>query len=266
MPQRRVRTVALALCACSALVVAGARAEPALVEVGNLVLRADGNFKPHTLPKRHFAPIDFQGRIEIAAKNGGHPSPLEKAVIDFDRDGRFTPGTLPVCQPETIAAAGPEEARQLCAGAVVGSGHIGVSIALAGGPVQTRSALTLFNGPRQEGEPTLVLHAQTTVPATQTLTIVVPVERRRGRFRYRATLTIPPIASGLGSLTHLDLKVSRRFTVDGQRRSYVAARCTDGVVQTHGRFTFADGTAIDGSVERFCASYTSQPRAASSTG
>lgn len=257
MPQRRLRAVALAFCACSALVVGGAGADPALVEVGNLVLRADGNFKPHTLPKRHFAPIDFQGRVEIAAKNGGHPSPLEKAVIDFDRDGRLTPGALPVCPPETIADAAPEQARQLCAGAVVGSGHIRASIALAGGPIQTGSVLTLFNGPRQEGDPALVLHAQTTVPATQTLTIVVPVERRRGRFRYRATLAVPPIAAGLGSLTHLDVKVGRRFTVDGQRRSYVAARCGDGVVQTHGRFTFADGTAIDGSVERFCASYTS---------
>jgi hypothetical protein len=252
MPQRRLRTVAIAVCACSVLIAAGARAEPALVEVGNLVLRADGGFKPRALPKRHFAPIDFHGRVEVAAKNGGHPSALEGAIIDFDRDGRFTPGTLPACAPEAVSDASPEQARQLCGGAIVGSGHVRVSIALPGGPVQTGSALTLFNGPRREGEPTVVLHTQITVPATQTLTTVVPIERRRGRFRFRATLAIPPIAGGLGSLTHLDVTVGRRFNVDGQPRSYLAARCADGVIQTHGRFTFADGTAVDGSVERSC--------------
>ena len=246
------------------------------------MLRADGSFEPRTLPKRHFAPIDFQGRIEIASKDGGRPAPLEKAVIDFDRDGRFTPGQLPVCPPERIAAATPSQARQLCGGATVGSGHIRFSVALPSGIVRTGSPLTLFNGPRQEGSPTVVIHAQTTVPATQTLTIVVPIERRRGHFRYRATLAIPPIAAGLGAITHLDVTIGRRFTVDGQApqlhrgpllrrrppdpRSLHLRRRHDHRRQRR-KVLRRSLTGAGGRLHLKCpASYTCPPRAASSTG
>jgi hypothetical protein len=90
------------------------------------------------------------------------------------------------------------------------------------------------------------------VPATQTFAILVPIERRSGSFRYRATLNVPPIAAGLGAITHIDVEVGRRFSVGGKRRSYASAHCSDGILRTHGRFTFSDGTIVDGSVEKAC--------------
>jgi len=230
----------------------GAGAGGALVAVNSLVLRADGGFEPHTLPRRKFAPIDFQGHFDIAAKGGGRPVALEQAAIDFDRDGRLGVAGLPTCPAERIAAAGTAEARRVCAGAIVGTGGIEALIDLAGSAVGTSSPLTLFNGPRLNGNPTVIVHAHFTAPATQTFAIVVPIERRRGGFRYRATLDLPPIAGGLGAVTHVDVDVGRRFSAGGQRRSYVSAHCSDGVLRTHGRFTFADGTIIDGSVEKAC--------------
>jgi hypothetical protein len=250
----RARLIKLtALCAGLALLLAASAAgRGALVIVNDIVLRADGGFQPRSLPRREFAPIDFQGHFDIAAKGGGKPVALQEAVIDFDRDGRLSAGGVPVCSPGQVADASPAEARETCANALVGTGHIEAMIGLAGGTVAVSSPLTIFNGPPQEGNPTVVLHARTTVPATQTFAIVVPVERRRGAFRYRATLTLPPIAGGLGAVTHVDVKVGRRFNVDGQRRSYVSAHCADGIIRTHGRFTFADGTIVDGSVEKAC--------------
>jgi hypothetical protein len=239
-------------CALALLFTASAAGEGALVIVNDIVLRADGGFQPRDLPRHRFAPIDFQGRFRIAAKGGGRPVALESVVVDFDRDGRLSTGDLPVCPPERVAQASPAQARQACGGAIVGTGQIEVSIGLPGGAVPASSPLTIFNGPRQAGEPTVVLHAQTTVPATQTFAIVVPIERRPGEFRYRATLVLPPIAGGLGAITHVNVNVGRRFSVDGQRRSYVTARCSDGILRTHGRFSFADGTVVDGSVEKPC--------------
>lgn len=240
-------------CALTLLIfAAGAFGNGALVIVNDLVLRADGGFQPRTLPRKHFAPIDFQGRFDIAARDGGKPVALEEVVLDFDRDSRLTPGSLPTCAAEWVAEASPEQARRTCGGAIVGTGKIEALVSLPGGTVPAQSPLTLFNGPFQAGNPTVILHAQTTVPATQTFAIVVPIERRRGAFRYRATLTLPPIANGLGSLTHLDFKIGRRFKVEGQPRSYVAAHCSDGILHTHGRFSFADGTPVDGSVEKAC--------------
>jgi hypothetical protein len=252
MPRGRLIRAAALCCALALLFAASAAGEGALVIVNDIVLRADGGFQPRALPRRQFAPIDFQGHFDIAAKGGGKPVVLETAVIDFDRDGRLSTGGLPVCPVERVATASTAQARRVCGGAIVGTGTIGASIELPGGTVTGTAPLTLFNGPQQDDNPTVILHAHTNFPATETFAIVVPIERRPGPFRYRATLALPPIAGGLGAITHVGVKVGRRFSAGGKRRSYVAAHCSDGILRTHGRFSFADGTIVDGSVEKPC--------------
>lgn len=252
MSPRRL-TLAAVLCSGALLsaLLAGA-AGGALVAVNDLVLRADGGFQPHELPRRGYAPIDFQGHFEINAKGGGQPVALQQAVIEFDRDGHLDVAGLPSCRPEQVSAASTAEARKVCAKALVGTGHVEAIIASETGPVPASSPLTIFNGPEVEGHPTAILHARTTFPALQTYAIVVPIERRPGPFRYRVTLNVPPLAAGLGSISHVDVDIGRHFKVGGKVRSYVSARCSDGIIDTHGRFTFADGTIIDGSVEKAC--------------
>jgi hypothetical protein len=251
MPRHRLTKVA-ALLALLAALLAASSAPGALVIVNDIVLHADGSYQPQELPRREFAPIHFQGYFDIAARGGGKPVALEEVVVDFDRDGRLGPGGLPTCPPQRIESASPAAARRACAGAIVGSGRIDALIGSASGTVAATSPLTIFNGPPQGGNPTVVLHAQTTVPAIETYAIVVPIERRRGEFRYRATLKLPPIAAGLGAVTRVEVKVGRRFSAGGQRRSYVSAHCSDGILRTHGRFTFSDGTIVDGAVEKAC--------------
>lgn len=251
MSRPRLRRAVL-LSFLAATVLAGS-ASGALVEVGNIVLRADGGFKPQSLPRREFAPIDFHGRLDITAKGGGKPSPLRQALIDFDRDGRFSVAGLPTCAPESIATASTEEARATCGSALVGTGHVEALISLPGGTVPASSALTIFNGPRLAGLPSAMLHARLdAVGMTETYAIVVPIEKRRGGFRYRARLDVPPIAGGAGAITHVDVEIGRRYRAGGQQRSYASARCSDSILQTHGRFTFEDSTVVDGLVEKFC--------------
>lgn len=228
-------------------------ANAALVKVGNLVLTADGGFTPQTLPRRAYAPIEFTGHADLKTTDGTVPAALERAVLEFDRDGRLSTGGLPVCPPARLEEATPEEARNRCAKAIVGTGTVEALIAQSGGgPIQASSLLTLFNGPREEGRPTVVFHARTTVPATQNFVVTLPIERQHGEYRYRVTLDVPPIAAGRGAITHLDVKVGRRYTFRGTKRSYVSARCSDGVLRTRGEFTFSDGTIIYGSVEKPC--------------
>jgi hypothetical protein len=245
----RVVLLALVLAAVGACSAAG---DEAVVEVNNIVLRADAGFQPQTLPKRRFAPIDFQGHLEIAARRGETPPQLRQAVIDFDHDGRLSVAGLPTCAPESIAQQGTPEARRTCHGAIVGTGHLAAGIASPAGSLTERVALTVFNGPALATGPSVVLHARTVIPAPQTYAILVPIERLHGGFRYRARLELPAIAEGLGSLTHIDAKISRRYRFKGRPRSYVSARCSDNVLQTRGSFTFADGTEISGLLEKFC--------------
>ncbi len=244
--------VAIAVGATAALLT-GAGADAALVKVGKLVLRADGGFNPRVLPKKRFAPIVFQGQASITMNGGGTPPAAQRIVIDIDRDGRLSTRGLPACPAERVAEATVRQARQLCSGAIVGKGLLAAQIGL---PDQSRitgtSALTVFNGPRLEGDATVVLHARMTEPEAQTYAISVPVERRGGRFAYRATIDVPPIAGGAGAITYIQAKVGKSYGFQGQQRSYISARCSDGVLETHGRFTFADATVIEGVVMKAC--------------
>jgi hypothetical protein len=228
-------------------------ANAALVKIGNLVLTADGGFTPLKLPRQTFAPIDFTGHADLKTTDSSVPPALQQLVLDFDRDGRLSTAGLPVCQPSLLENATTTEARSRCPNAIVGNGHISALIALGtAAPIQASSPITLFNGPRQEGHPTVILHARTTVPATQTFVVTIPIEKRGGLYRYRATVDVPPIAGGHGSLVHIDVKVGKRYRYRGSERSYTEARCGDGIFRTRGRFTFADSTIIEGSVEKAC--------------
>src|SRR4051812_34375376 len=252
MPLAKVARAGMLALAAAALTAGSAAGDASVVEVDNLILRADGGFRPQSLPKRRFAPIEFQGHVEISARRGGAPPALQQALIDFDRDGRLEVTGLPTCAAETIAQASTEEARSACRGAIVGTGHVGAIVSLPSGPVPVSSPLTIFNGPRLATGPSVVLHARITVPATETYVVVAPIERIRGGFGYRVRLDLPPLAGGLGALTHVDAKIGRRYRAAGRSRSYVSARCSDNVLQTRGHFTFADGTVISGLVEKYC--------------
>jgi hypothetical protein len=217
------------------------------------VLTADGGFTPRTLPRRAFAPIEFKGRANLRAVDGGVPVAVRQIVLDFDRDGRLSTQGLPECDPAVLAGESPFDARSTCGGSIVGEGHATAMIARPGEPVfKAGTELTIFNGLRQGRLPTAIVHGRLSTPQPETFLIVVPIAKRRGEFRYRATVDVPPIAEGFGALVHVDATLGRRYRFRGARRSYVSARCSDGVLQTHGRFTFADGSIVDGSVQRGC--------------
>jgi hypothetical protein len=250
MRVRRRLTSGVLLVVCAGLL--GGSANAAYVRVGTLVLRADGGFAPRDLPRKRYAPIRFQGHGEIETTDGSVPPALQHVRLDFDRDGRLTTAGLPVCPPSRVEATTSRQARRRCRGAIVGAGHIGAVVDLAGGRLKIRSPLTLFNGPRRGRNWTVVAHAQARVPVFESYVVVVPVERRRGTYGYRSSFDVPRIAGGLGSLTHIDVKVGRRYRFHGARRSYVSARCSDGILQTQGYFGFADGTIVYGSVFKGC--------------
>jgi hypothetical protein len=252
--RRALRTLPffLAILACAAL--AGGAFGSAMVETREIRLKLNADFQPLNLPKNGYAPVQFEGYLDVAKPGGGVPPALESVVLDFDRDGRLDVAGLPTCAPERIAAASVAEAREICKSAIVGTGKLEALVSLPNGPVPTGSALTLFNGPRQEGHPTVVIHARISVPATQTYAFTVPIEKHRGEFRYRATVDFPELAGGLGAITHVNVKIGRRYTAGGVKRSYVSARCSDHILRSHAIFTFANGLVIEGvGLEKYCA-------------
>ncbi len=242
-----------ALIAC-ALLAGSAGAER--LRTGSLILSVDGGFAPRTLPRRAYAPIDFKGHFDVRAPGGGVPEALQQLVVDFDRDGRLSVRGLPTCDPELLRAATPEEARTICAPAIVGRGHLEALLEREEQPpTKVGSLLTLFNGPRENGHPTVILQARISEPFTEVFDVTIPIEKRRGNYRYRAIVDLPTIAAGRGAITHVDVDVGRRWRFAGKLHSYISARCSDGILSTHGRFTFAAepyDTVVDGSIDKAC--------------
>ena len=101
----------------------------------------------------------------------------------------------------------------------------------------------------------MIVHARTTVPATQTYAIVVPIEKRRGEFRYRAT--VEPAAAGGRARRDHPLAGQDRPPLRRRRRPSAAtsppAAATTSSAATR-IFTFAGGFVIEGvGLEKYCA-------------
>jgi hypothetical protein len=228
-------------------------ADGAQIRVGPLVLTGDGGFTPQALPRHRYAPIEFQAHADVRMSDGSVPPAAQRIKLAFDRDGRLTTAGLPTCPAARIAAATPKQARSRCRGAIVGSGHLGAEIALPGlAPVHIHAPLTLFNGPREGGDPVVLVHTQATFPAVETFVVPVRIEPAHGLYAYRTDFAVPQLAGGFGSLTHIDVKVGRRYRSGGRERSYASARCSDYILQTRGLVSFADGTVISGDLFKSC--------------
>ena len=147
-------------------------ADAALVRVGRIVVRADGGFAPTTLPRNTYVPIRFHGWADISSTDSAPPPELRSVVLDFDRAGKLQTRGLPVCRPDRIETAPPNVARRRCATALVGKGTVAALVTLPGAPVTVRSPLSIFNGPRVGGRPTVLGHAQSTIPKRETYVVV----------------------------------------------------------------------------------------------
>ena len=107
-----------------------------------------------------------------------------------------------------------------------------------------RSPLSLFNGPRIDGNATVDRPRPALIPKPQTYVVVITIERlKKGAFSYRASAELPEFAEGTGSLIHLEAEVGRRYKSGGVKRSYVSAKCSDSIFETRGRFEFSDPEA-----------------------
>jgi len=251
--QGRKTKVILLATATAALAAGVAYAEQ--VQVGNIIVNVDGGFSPTKLPSKSFAPITLRASGDISTADGSVPPQLQKVIIDFDRNGLVQTKGLPVCQPSKLENTTAPQARKACKTAIVGTGSSNALIAFPDqAPIPASSPLTIFNGPRQGGNPTVIVHAYLTIPAPTTFVIIAPIRRASGPYRYEVTSDIPPIAGGYGSVTHFDFKVRKTWKQGGKTVSYASARCRGGHLQAQGQLTFSDGTVASGHVIRPCKS------------
>jgi hypothetical protein len=259
MGRRGIRGLALVSAAVLALIVAGgalAAREVTKVHIvaGNLIVDGQGGFTPTALPRNVDAPIKIYGSGKISTVDGTLPPVLKTIEFEFDKHGSVDTTGLPICTAGKLQATTVPQARKLCPGAIVGEGfgHAIVKFPEQA-PIPANSPITLFNGPRVGGDPTLFAHAYTTVPVPVTFVVPIRIETiHNGRYGYRVEAEIPKLAGGAGIPISGSIHVERKWTYKGVKHSYINARCADGRLQAIGTFGFKDGTRLQGTFIRPC--------------
>lgn len=244
--------------AALALVVGGsALARPEVVQVGNLILSHDGGISPTKLPKHEQAPIDAFISASIATLDGSHLPAAREALIDLDKNIQVNAEGLPVCTGGQLSSRNTAAARRVCGEAIVGSGSARVEIAFPEQtPIIASSPLTMFNGGVKGGTTTIFIHAYITVPVPAAVVTTVKLTPTPGKFGTRIVAKVPAIAGGAGSLTQARLRVDRKFTYKGKKRSYLTAGCPAGRHFLKGRVRFDDVTLVNLSRTLVCTSST----------
>jgi hypothetical protein len=248
------RPLSLAALTLGLVAILGGAAYALQLRAGDIVVTADGGFSPKALPKTQNAPITLHGGGKLSTVSGALPPILKTITIDFDRHGSVITTGLPKCTKGKLVATDTAQARRNCAGSIVGEGNGTAIVSFPEqAPIKASSPLTLFNGPTDHGNPTVLAHAYLSAPVSTTFVVSIVIEKiRDGIYGYRTEATIPPIAGGAGVPISGHLKIGRKWTYKGHRYSYVNARCETGHLQARGEFTFSDGTLLTGTFLRPC--------------
>ncbi len=227
------------------------------LRAGDILVIGDGGFTPKKLPKNRDIPIEIHGGGRIDTVSGALPPILDRIIFRFDKHGHVETRGLMVCPRRKLEFTDVNRARKACRGAIVGKGYGKAIVAFpdqksfsAGTPI------TLFNGPRKHGNPTLLAHAYLYQEGRLgPTTFIVPIEIKRvhqGRYGYLVETDIPEIAGGYGIPKAGSIRIDKRWRFKGKKLSYVNARCPDNRLQAFGTFTFKDGTRVSGTFARRC--------------
>jgi hypothetical protein len=215
-----------------------------IARAGNIVFGDNGGISPTKLPKHGFAPANARIIGKIGTVDGTHPPALKHLEADIDRTIRVDAVGLPACKIEQLQARSTKDAKRACGDAVVGSGSATVEVAFPEqAPFSSTGPLVLFNGGVHGKTTSVLLHAYVDVPAPTAIVVPATVTRiHKGRFGLHLEASIPRIAGGAGSPTNFELKIGRRFTYRGERKSFLSAGCPTGSWMTKGHVVFSDGT------------------------
>ena len=194
-------------------------------QTGNLRLAFSGRIAPKKLPRTDTAPVTVRISGAIGTADGGRPPQLSKVAIAFNRYGRVSTGG---CRPATTANSsrrrpnghGTMRRRAGRAGQIQGERRF---LRTRTGPVT--GDMLAFNA-KKAGKPALLLHVYGSQPVQLAFVLTFRIVHvKKGTFGTIFVAHIPDIASKLGYVTNVNLTFGRRYTYEGQQRSFLSAKC-----------------------------------------
>jgi hypothetical protein len=255
-----VRAAGILVAATAALLCLGPPAHAERNGEGDLVVTFNSNLSPASLPRATPAPVAVRVAGDVETLGDPNLLPQLRTIdIEINRQGRLFDRGLPVCNVDEIEPATERNARRVCGGAIVGSGHVAAQVRIPTQPLFTVEAkLLVFNGPRRNGHKLILAQAYARKPPGAFI-LVFRVSRQSGVFGTVMSTTLPPSAQSWAYITHFDMNLRRTYTWHGQEHSFVSAACTapagfDTAPFPLARATygFADGRSLTTSATRSC--------------
>lgn len=253
----RRRPFLIAMCTALAVAVAAtaAWAGPTVSAPDGNTQSIDSQIRPKKLSKTKFTP----GSLEVTTLTtsttdpSGVPSPAVHAVIDFDRNARLYTKGLPTCDPALLQSQSTEVAERVCGKAKIGTGHA-IAYLKAGKVYEVPQTVTAFNGVPKGGKPVVLLHTYGTTPLQVSLVLEGTVSNyNKEGYGPRLDLNIPLLAGGTGALKEFNVKIDKKWSFKGEKRSFISAKCTGSKkLKTRGTFTYRDGEALTAYSKQSC--------------
>jgi hypothetical protein len=228
---------------------------------GPTVSAPDGNTQsidsliaPKKLSKTKLTPGTLQVTTLTTSTTQPIPSPAIHATIDFDKNAALYTKGLPTCDPAKVQNQSTENAERACGKAKIGSGTA-IAYLQAGQLYEVHQIVTAFNGVPKGGKPTVILHTYGTTPLQTTLVLVGTVTNyNKEGYGPRLELEIPLIAGGTGALKEFEVKIDKKWTYKGVKRSFISAKCPNSKkLKARGKFDYRDGESLTAFSKQTCA-------------
>jgi hypothetical protein len=226
----------------------------------NLQITFHGSIAPVKLPRKELAPVGVQLGAKIKTTDGVTTPPrLSEIILDINSHGLIDAKGLPLCSLGKLTNASAARAKNVCGDAEVGHGNVTSRVGLPEqGEFSTNGPLLAFNG-KYKGKQAIFAHVTSKGTLSITYVIIFVVHKTHGTYGTSLVAKVPAIASGSGYISAFDLSLKRRYTIGGEKRSFVTASCPlpQGVniasfPFARSTYVFEGGTKVSAVLKREC--------------
>lgn len=255
-----MRRFAISTVLALAVLASAVAARGELIQQGNLRVHFDGQLRPRALPRQHPAPVSVSLEGGVSTADGTRPPQLREMTIAVNRAGVVSATGLPTCSAPQLQQTSSEAALKACRSALVGKGHFAANVDFPGAPlIPARGEILAFNS-RIHGRPGMLLHLYGSSPVRAAFVLPFKISHHReGRYGAVFSTKIPELASDLGYVTEIAMKIGRNYSYKGQRRSFISASCAapagfpgGSFPLARATFSFANGQRLTTGLLRAC--------------
>lgn len=210
----------------SALGAAIANAETETQIVGNVEMTTSAKLAPKRLPRDGRAPVAVSLGWKVATTDGTTPPTLKKLRIEINRNGILDPTGLPICPYDKIQPASTQRALKNCKSSLVGKGSFSALVGLEGQESYiAKGEMVVFNS-EKGGKPVLFGQIYSAYPFANSFVIVFKVSKeKKGEYGTVLDATLPASLRAWGNLTEINMRLSRKYGYNGEKRSFLSANC-----------------------------------------